>query len=140
MKKEIKDYLHLYLGCVVQLLDGSTSVMQGTLVGVTESEVEPGQMIAIVKVGGHIFAEWDIEKTKPVLRVVEKMTDGDKFAFHKMDLLSVPSENLLPPITEGGMFNWYFSRRSALVTKFLLSMHYDLFDLIPEGLASEWVE
>lgn len=81
MSKEIKDYLHLYLGCEVAVIDKMAAeynceeiIYTDKLKGVTESEVKPGEMIAII---GDVFQEEYIDRIKPILRPLSDMTEEE---------------------------------------------------------------
>ena len=138
MKRQIKDYLHLYIGCEVTKDHGEGVIEKGTLVGVCKSEVEPDRTIVIVDRNGYEFVEWYIEEAKPSLWVTAKMTQADKEEFRKFGAMS--AANILPEIPSGPMLNWFESYRSCEITRFLLARHYDIFNLIPEGLANERVD
>jgi len=74
--KELKDYIHLYIGCKVLCGPDKEGVI---LVGVDESEIEPGRLIAICK-AGDVFLEWYVDDVKLVLRPLDSMTDSDENA------------------------------------------------------------
>lgn len=77
--REIKDYLHLYMGCDVareHKEDRSDKFFEfAKLVGVSASEVEKDKKVAILDVGLDHFHEWYVEETKPVLRQIDSLTE-----------------------------------------------------------------
>lgn len=172
MERDIKDYLHLYIGCQVKRTD--IDDYGWTLVGVSASEVEPGRTVAII--GGPVFQEWYAEETRPILRPLSDMIEDDFKEFAKPKSFAVyqsywyACERETDPEFEGDivehiqdacdddpenviMFNtrdksisygWisydevyhsFSTKEHADWFKFLLSKGFDLFNLIPDGLA-----
>lgn len=74
--KNIKDYLHLYLGCDLFITDAEDNSLSYVVkfLGITESEVEPGRTIVIAD---NEFEELYIEHVKPVLRKLSSMTEEE---------------------------------------------------------------
>jgi hypothetical protein len=156
--KEIKDYIHHYIGCdVAYHFEG-----RGKLVGISASEVEKGKVIAIIDIGIVDFQEWYVEECKPILRKLSSMTeveardiavimfgqpDSVKWRLeNKTNYLNVYRKHYHISFTidlasgdvdiydEGGIqttINHHF------ITKYLLSKGFDLFGLIDAGLAIE---
>lgn len=142
MSIEIKDYLHLYLGCEVAVIDKMAAeynceeiIYTDKLKGVTESEVKPGEMIAII---GDVFQEEYIDRIKPILRPLSDMSDDECWysqnAFgHFVKGTSEPYiQNRLHCIKDS-----YTDFRNILPHQFawLLKQGFDLFGLIESGLA-----
>lgn len=125
--KKIEDYLHLYLGCEVKV---------------------PG---AIAQLTAGLLADWDFlhHGIKPILRSLIDMTEEEarEYAFLYMKRLGrdvpvkVSIENDAVKVTVGNENHcavlWpegsYGQKPESL--RYLLSKHFDLFNLIPEGLA-----
>jgi hypothetical protein len=113
MKKELKDFIHLYLGCQCQfetdtfILDG---IIGGQIVYSTESD-ESGEGI------------YDIEDIKPILRKLSDMTEEETNEFNMIYYDEQFETEYQKIIT------------NAKATSFLLSKHFDIFNLIPSGLA-----
>lgn len=106
--KDIKDYLHLYLGCEICKADGSGNfkLTPHTLSQMNLPNTTP-----------------DIKKGKPILRPLSSMTEEELSAMESI-------------------YGFYASKpyaerlgTDAEVTRHLLSKGFDLFNLIPEGLA-----
>src|SRR6185369_4702746 len=72
--KELKGYIHLYIGCNV--FDENNDIW--VLAGFTESEVEPGKYIAICKLKPpyhkQVFGELYTDQVKLILRPLESIT------------------------------------------------------------------
>jgi len=125
--KDIKDYLHLYLGCQVQF-EFTTIVKR--------IELREGKMISINQNG--MAYELDVitdngashsvllRSVKPILRPLSSMTDGEATLLGKYDL-----DELESFIYDMEGCNQY-SPKDLL---FLLSKHFDFFGLIEDGLA-----
>jgi hypothetical protein len=111
--KDIKDYLHLYIGCDVVDEYGGNKV--GKLVGIT-----PKHGIILHK------TEWKLEfhEFKPILRQLNDMTEEEK----------VERKRLMNSGTDG-VHVVVISVDSFESMRYLLSIGMDLFGLIPEGLA-----
>lgn len=163
---DIKDYLHLYLGCeVAREHEESRSKKffeRGKLIGIAQSEIEKDKIVAILDVGIDHFHEWYIEETKPILRRLSSMTEEeakDLIQFDKLckeyqdvsyNLIREFNDKILIGIDvnysivdpdEGVIYphGWEmrFSSMNAYDFKWLLSKHFDLFGLIAAGLAIE---
>lgn len=95
---EVKDVIHLYLGCEVRRDHYTESKFFpefGKLVGVSASEVERGKTVAVIDNGLDHFHEWYVEETKPILRRLDSMTESEahELAFICMDHDSFPKED-----------------------------------------------
>ncbi len=77
MKTQLKDVLHLYIGCDVQLAGHDNTVYK--LVGVTESEMTDGDkpLIAISKIDD-VYHESYIEDIFPTLRLLSDMNEKER--------------------------------------------------------------
>lgn len=114
--KDLKDYLHLYLGCQIRHYKNE-DIASGVLVGVTQSEVEPDKWIAIIDVGGDVFMELYVEETVLRLRPLSSITDEERVQRGR-------------EVTRyGGAFI------EAEYHRWMLSKGFDLFGLIEAGLA-----
>lgn len=117
MEIKPQDYIYLYLGC-----DVSNGIEVGKLVGVTESEYERGKTISLIDFGADSFIEWYAEETKPILRKLSEMTEEESAAMRK--LFSEMADN---DKAQGEIW--------ADQTRHMLKQGFDLFGLIPAGLA-----
>lgn len=114
--KELKNYIHLYLGADVIIKHATGIEETGKLVGVTASEVEPWETLAIINLG--TFQEFYVEEVKLVLRPLSDMTEEEKKEYnHRKQLKG------------------YMPEVHADNTLWLLSKSFDLFGLIHAGLA-----
>lgn len=120
--KNIRDYLHFYLGCEGITSDGRHFILT------------PGNFgLAMNPVYGDF---------KPFLRLLSDMTEEEKKYLlvnclnephmYASGIFSISKSGYLGISQEGGYVNF-----CANVTAFhyLLSKHFDLFSLIPDGLA-----
>lgn len=105
-EKKIEDFLHLYWGC---------DVMHPALKNKrTLKDAWGGQML-----DGNI-------QLKPILRPLSSMTEEEQHEMSKMvDLVDA----------EDGENYWWGTQVAAHRTNYLISKHFDLFNLIPDGLA-----
>jgi len=134
--KELKDYIHLYIGCNV--IDEHNFIMK--LVGVTASEVEDGKTIAICDIIDNSkttgpFQELYVEEVKLVLRPLESMTESEMYEYTKMASPAREGKNILPVIKAGPLINHFLNKHDPVIIKWLLGKSFDLFGLIPAGLA-----
>lgn len=113
--KQLKDYIHLYLGCDFQADNSSGSINSYTIY--------------------HINAYWEMyQNFKLLLRPLSSMTEDEKDGLRHADRLAT-SQNILPEIRASRLTNYHFTQKSAEITRYLLSRGFDLYDLIPAGLA-----
>lgn len=73
-KKDIKDYLHFYIGCECATVVDQAIVGLGILKGVTFSEMNPGEVIAIT---GEEFGEWFVHDVIPILRPLSDLQPNE---------------------------------------------------------------
>ena len=98
MKKELKDYLHLYLGCKI-----NTSINGTVMDGKWYDRIMNNECDGL-----------------PILRPLSDMSEEEKTNIEGTDWTNM---------VNGG---WEYSPETFL---FLLSKHFDLFELIESGLA-----
>jgi hypothetical protein len=72
--REIKEVLPFYLGCDLVHEFDKESVSIGKMIGITESEINPGETVVITS---HSYSEWFVAQVKPVLRKLSDMTEED---------------------------------------------------------------
>jgi hypothetical protein len=114
--KNIKDYLHLYLGCEIQSLSGGTMIY--TLTGIGRK-----QALFSDRYGNEMWlAENDY---KPILRPLSSMTEDEKQEYEATRVFVRAT-----PVHQIGNMQW-----TPETFKYLLSKHFDLFGLIEAGLA-----
>ncbi len=147
MKKEIVNYLHLYLGCEVQtefgigaLIEVRRDPTKKQITGIKRSFCTDECRIAFAKriEGGtfsKVYSEVDpspagnatwlhISKMKLLLRPLSDMTEEELFEFKKIDIGKYPKAHDL-------------IRCDAERVKYLLSKGFDLFNLIEANLAED---
>lgn len=117
---DIKDYLHLYLGCSVSV--EHDAIMNG----------EPHVMAINA---GNLFAiSYKYKNTKLILRKLSSMTEEE---FKEAQRCHPKTERwvIMGDIDKGGAVD--FDSWSPYSTRYLLSKGFDLFGLIDSGLAIE---
>lgn len=111
MSKEIKDYLHLYLGAECLANVPNIEVKQRLIID--------GDLIGYE--GENYFTN-----IQPLLRKLSDMTGKERSLYLSYwDNVEVFSSSRVEAAT----------KRDAEATRYLLFKHFDLFNLIPEGLA-----
>lgn len=126
MKKELKDYLHLYLGCECMIGDLNwkpETNLYGLAPGVDPNHGRPIR----TKLDAHVLNVFS-HKTTLILRPLSSMTEEEQdHVWHAEEPNSILQ-----------MENGTKVRKVVLAperTAYLLSKGFDLFNLIPEGLA-----
>lgn len=135
MKKDIKDYLHLYMGCECIANSGTSR---------NRFKLDPFSINYYKDVLGIVYpilrplSSMDISEAKMMLLQVEFFTD------HQVNVLEV-SDNSFIGIVYEIQYNdvgRFWKKQQSLTRnlepahiKFMLSKGFDLFNLIPEGLA-----
>lgn len=115
MNKNIKDYLHLYLGCECIVKEPGESAFKSVLEGIQRGKF-------LLKEYGHLLL-WEAAEIKPVLRPLSDMTEHESNMGD--EIMNAFNEN--DPIEAfQGMAN---------MTMMLLKQGFDLFGLIESGLA-----
>jgi hypothetical protein len=144
MGKQLKDYLHLYLGC--KLLDLRTE-KQGFLIGILNQRVLP-VLISIGDEVDHVY----FDQVKPILRPLSnieaeemqtlfQLNDYNFSSFENFKGLKVDMENNCIEgygVRENGSENYvsiYFHLLNPDQFRFLIHFTFDLFGLIDAGLA-----
>lgn len=126
MKKDIKDYLHLYLGC-----DAITKWhLECTLVAVTKSEYNPYSDCKIMrKDASKVMLDASFSDITLILRPLSSMTEADglKIFGSKTKYLLYRKE-----AKELGADLWLFTANEYTE---LLKAGFDCHDLIPNNLA-----
>jgi hypothetical protein len=121
MKKELKDYLHLYLGCEIEY-GAEDDRLVGTMTNVDNFSTYT------VNVG---MVMVPIQQVKLILRPLSDMRQGEQAVVDEIyeDMRQVSGDITTPE-------KIYFEIEvHASITKYLLSRHFDLFGLIESGLA-----
>jgi hypothetical protein len=136
MDNKIEDYLHLYLGCMVELDNDGSKVYDRKLVAVGGVDGEPYcKLRKGTAEKGFVHAVLLKERrVKPTLRQLVSMTDTEKLQLAAFERVW-SSDNILPIIKVGRLLNLYHSEKSDQITKWLLDHYFDLFGLIEAGLA-----
>lgn len=134
MKKELKDYLHLYLGCECILDDHNTGILIGFDSQLHNKEVE----MVCYTIWDKKDDDWMVynddssfERIKPILRPLSDMTEDEFYEFKSFadnDCSKMIHIKNVKDITTNLFHEFEASR-------FLLSKHFDLFGLIDSGLA-----
>ncbi len=128
MKKELKDYLHLYLGCEAQFKYTMRE---------NDFELRIGKIIALYKNGivdacdlrtnhnGIVYHNYKQDIIKPILRPLSDMTEDERNQFESSKVFVKAT-----PVHQVGNMQW-----TPETFKYLLSIGIDLFGLINDGLA-----
>lgn len=135
---DIKDYIHLYIGCNVSRehkAERSEKFSEyGKLVGISASEVEPGRIVAIIDVGLDHQHEWYVEETILNLRPLSSMTEEEVTEMYNdlYDTAEYPetSTRYKRNFVRLKLANW-----EPEAMRYLLSKGFDLFNLIENNLA-----
>jgi hypothetical protein len=137
MEKNIKDYLHLYMGCKCHTPDGIMElsyVKDGSNWPVWFDEKCNEANSEILSNYGCCAKGYKYNQVKPILRPLSDMTEEEKNELLQVDR-EYTSANILPNIPLGRLLVLHYTERQAQITRYLLSKHFDLFGLIPAGLA-----
>jgi hypothetical protein len=125
----IKDYLHLYLGCDVCREHKESRSKKffeyAKLVGVSMSEIEKDKHVAILEVGLDHFHEWYVEETILILRPLSDMTEEEE-----KEMIASQDDVILEGYTQ-----ILLKTDSGETVRWMLSKGFDLFGLIDAGLA-----
>jgi len=114
MSKNIADYLHLYLGCEVMLWTDATNPV---------FEPERKRLVIDAKVYDHITLKTALDVgAKLILRPLSDMSEEEAKELGLNDLAKI--------LYHGTQRVFSFDQ-----VRYLLSKHFDLFNLIGEGLA-----
>lgn len=140
MNKNIKDYLHLYLGCECIVKEPGESAFKSVLEGIQRGKF-------LLKEYGHLLL-WEAAEIKPILRPLSDMTEEELieqeniFKIYEPDFEVTPDmrKNAWEKIKNDGIMAVEFSEdNNPLMVfelfRYFLSKHFDLFGLIESGLA-----
>lgn len=130
MAKELKDYLHLYLGCKVQYGKNQYIPEIGSVKKEDECILTASTLGNFLNVPNGICSD-----IKPILRPLESMTEEEKKSYRIINKNSIPSKNMLPEIRDGNLTNCFLNENDPYLIHWLLSKHLDIFGLIEAGLA-----
>jgi hypothetical protein len=116
MSEKIEDYLHLYLGCEIMYYDqGFNYPPKAGKLTVIANKGKFGTTYEYWENKGIIFHTQQPAFLKPVFRTLSDMSEEEKNESHKFNVCD-----------QFELAEWF---------RYLLSRHFDLFNLIPEGLA-----
>lgn len=143
MKKDIKDYLHLYLGCEVEVRkkDRDKKWLRGFISEISRGsnhgdwvEVNFKEIVTVLN------QEWEerssnfhnyfigYDEIKPILRPLSDMTEEEKKWLNEHEKLKDEFIGLSTEV-------YFLIEWQAEKIRYLLCKGFDLFNLIPEGLA-----
>lgn len=144
MKKEMKDFIHLYLGCEVLGTYNDTNGSRGYLTGVTNGGTEC-EIQFILEDGINVEEQPvfnSIDEVKLILRPLSDMSEEEA---KELLLMNDGEATKIHKITNGGItygirndsekYTRYFGSLNPPQFVYLLSRGFDLFELIPAGLA-----
>lgn len=136
MKKDLKDYLHLYLGCECQTPDGGMILSyyqpkKRYKAWFSDDHDQNRKILQGLGLTGKAYFEAEI---KPILRSLSDITDEEKNELRKL-MTPASSKNLLPVIPAGRLVNLFVNDKDPAIIVWLLSKFFDLFDLLGSGLA-----
>ena len=123
--KELKDYLHLYLGCECKTPWGILRLTRFDIKDKYKAWFTTGfkENEKILYANGCIGKSFQTSSIKLILRPLSDMTEGEKSGLK----LNLSQEN---NIDNPNAVMWEFEQ-----VRILLSKHFDLFGLIEAGLA-----
>lgn len=150
--KQLKDYLHLYLGCEIS---HDTGKCVGSLTSVSFHNAEIFCDYFKRDKGHKVFEgkEWGshvilIERLKPHLRKLSSMTEEEAIIYGEIYGIKGAKEIEVKPLEDGGVHISFKAGDSAAslfplsnygnkpeTFRYLLSRHFDIFQLIESGLA-----
>ncbi len=134
--KDIKDYLHLYLGCDVQVKRKN------------DKEYLIGRICEVTKESNH--GDWIDVRFNDVVPATSMIWEVSNSNFHTFFFNHDEIKPILRPLSDMDNNPEHWETYSKLLDgqpgkpgipckadaiAYLLSLHYDLFNLIPEGLA-----
>jgi hypothetical protein len=122
--KNIKDYLHLYLGCQCKQMGQANEDQTFTLTGISYDDLQR-QWWAYFTGEEECYAV--VKDVFPILRPLSDMTEEEMEHVGPMPHIPLHKEDLNYAIIRG---TW-----TPEQTKYLLSRGFDLFGLIDSGLA-----
>lgn len=117
MKKDIKDYLHLYLGQRIQFEAGEIGKLEG---------VDYKHNHVLVTSEFHGESEYLFSDIKLIIRPLSDMTMDEKLQIDEF-------QKIEDKITCPRLNNFHMTRHGEQF-RYLLKQGFDLFGLIPEGL------
>ena len=91
------------------------------------------QLISVVD-ERYSLDEMELKWVSLVVLPLSNLTKEERIEFNKITN-SASSKNILPPIESGRLTNLFLSNRSLVMFNWLFSKHFDLFNLIENGLA-----
>lgn len=122
MEKQLKDYLHYYLGCECKMTKPSYHAVHELHLSTGTTFVLTGKLL-------HYFIEPTTKaEVKPILRKLSTTTEEEKNKIAELSKKYRGSEFTLPAFEMSKMW-------AAEQTHYLLSKHFDLFQLCEAGLA-----
>jgi hypothetical protein len=126
--KNIKDYLHLYLGCEVE----SNITWSSELIPIRKADPEDITLVYdALERQEKLPNDYNGKYCKPVLRHLSSMTDEESLECGKGVLDFYPTKK--GNEKNGGLWSSTTYHPSQIL--WLLSNHFDLFGLIEDGLA-----
>lgn len=142
--KNIQDYLHLYSGCEVDTPDGLRKMWcYNPLFDLLYVETKPTDIAP-----SRAYFTYHFQKIKPILRPLTSMTEEElleqeiivKKFYPDFEIDEEMRKNALHRIKETGASAMLFDEETSPflifeITRYLLFKSFDLFNLIPEGLA-----
>lgn len=160
MKTELKDVIHFYIGCKVTHVTRDKEVIDiERMIGVSESEMHPGQ-ITVITSDNH--TEWAVSDVLPILRRLSSMTHEERKAIFQLVFKRPFVGDHITRHDDGTKkARWvlwsgvdrlfiyddgdigadcdlhYFTIHQPTIVKHLLKEGFDLFNLINSGQAIE---
>lgn len=136
--RNIRDFIHLYLGCECITYGGKIPV---SLIGIVK--MQSGELKAFV---GHehntYYVSLDMpEYCRPILRLLSDMTEEEAKEFLRIDGITAGFMSVNAFGIRHNHTTWEFNPHGEGMPAnpnqfaFLLSKGFDLFNLIPDGLA-----
>lgn len=139
MEKQLKDYLHLYLGCEMEVKHKQIAILSGV------SYDERGKYFIHLNDKENGYYILFIQEAKPILRPLSDMSEEEKILVYLWEYPNYKSGELIKNDSDEDFFvvknengmKVYINQHhfSAETTRKLLKAGFDLFGLIESGIA-----
>ena len=145
-QERLKEVIHLYLGCEVEVTT-SSATFKGKLVGLFFDQWKmpngPMELTFQVCIDDHIYHLYKAKICKLILRSLDDMTEEEAIELYNHIFPDVPRDDrfkaniIKSQIDKNG---FYYEGRVSMQDftewfRWCLGKHFDLFNLIPDGIA-----
>lgn len=122
--KELKNYIHLYLGCDILVEKSNYHFVHSLSIYVGDVKKMTAELLYNLSVGSGIII-------KPILRPLSDLTEYEAYEYACITFPSIKRNQ----VSLKGCIKEINNGLKAEEVRYLLSKHFDLFNLIAEGLA-----